>query len=63
MKLFDEIRKAYAEQVAKAREDCIIEAMAAGIDLHEMALIEWHENDGAGILSFKCRAVKIFKED
>lgn len=48
----------FVERIAKIRDDCVIEAMAAGIDLHEMGIQEWmtHEN---GKIQYLCKAVKI----
>jgi hypothetical protein len=41
----DTLSKEMLDRCAKAKEDAITEAMAAGVDLHEMEIIEWFSSE------------------
>jgi hypothetical protein len=48
----------FIDQICAKKEGCILEAMAAGIDLHEMKLREWMEISGGEII-YHCEIKRI----
>jgi hypothetical protein len=49
----------FINKCIKQKESCILNAIASGIDLYDMAIEEWFDADENGILTYNCSAVRI----
>ena len=48
--------KLFAQQAAEVREQCILNAMADGLDLHFMQIVDWITVRNA-VMQYHCKAV------